>query len=364
MNYSNMSESEYCNTVIKRIKEYMEKNDLKQLYLSKKSNINQSTLSKILSGEVKINLHHIFRLCNALNVDPKILLSFNQEIITDTMKQNDSGVVNKKYLDEQILIRSTTHPAFKGYIGNEFYIYFYSTISTETSLLEGKLSFEDTEYHNYCKATLILYTGQKDSENKDITKNYYGELIVSLTMGTCYCILINSEIGEICSINFKHAFLFNQKLISRVCTVNSTSSGGNKLPIMQRALITEAKLNAIHPNDEDFQFVRGQLKLNETAIYIPEKAIEGLITSDDDSISKDLKDFFSSCIKMSDSLKYDVFDETKIRSINVSSDVKAQGISILRNKSIALKYNKISTKTEEFVFQYIDGKTKNHNLNN
>ena len=133
---------------------------------------------------------------------------------------------------------------------------------------------------------------------------------------------------------------------------------------MQRALITEAKLNAIHPNDEDFQFVRGQLKLNETAIYIPEKAIEGLITSDDDSISKDLKDFFSSCIKMSDSLKYDVFDETKIRSINVSSDVKAQGISILRNKSIALKYNKISTKTEEFVFQYIDGKTKNHNLNN
>ncbi len=364
MNYSNMSELEYCNTVIKRIKEYMEKNDLKQLDLSKKSNINQSTLSKILSGETKITLHHIFRLCNALNVDPKILLSFNQEIITDTMKQNDSGVVNKKYLDEQILIRSTMHPAFKGYIGNEFYIYFYSTISTETSLLEGKLSFEDTEYHNYCKATLILFTGQKDSENKDITKNYYGELIVSLTMGTCYCILINPEIGEICSINFKHAFLFNQKLISRVCTVNSTSSGGNKLPIMQRALITETRLNAIHPNDEDFQFVRGQLRLNETAICIPEDIIDELINSEDNSISKDLKDFFSNCKKMRDSLKCDVFDETKIRSINVSSDIKAQGISILRNKSIALKYNKISTKTEEFVFQYIDGKTKNYDLNN
>lgn len=363
MNYSNMSELEYCKTVIKRIKEYMEKNDLKQLDLSKKSNINQSTLSKILSGEAKLTLHHIFRLCNALNVDPKILLSFNQEIITDTMKQNDSGVVNKKYLDEQILIRSTTHPAFKGYIGNEFYIYFYSTISTETSLLEGKLLFEDTEYHNYCKATLILFTGQKDSENKDITKNYYGELIVSLTMGTCYCILINPEIGEICSINFKHSFLFNQKLISRVCTVNSTSSGGNKLPIMQRALITETKLNAIHPNDEDYQFVRGQLRLNETTMYVPENVIDGLITSDDGTISKDLKDFFSNCIKMRDNSKYDVFDETKIRSINVSSDIKAQGISILRNKSNALKYNKISTKTEEFVFQYIDGKTRNHGLN-
>lgn len=356
MNYTNISESEYCNIVLRRIKEYMYKNGIKQLDLSKETNINQSTLSKIMSGETKLTLQHIFRICNSLKVDPEILLSFDQDIGTDTMNQIDAGIINKKYIDDQILIRTTTHPAFKGYIKNEFYIYFYSTISSETSLLEGKLLFEDTEYHNYCKATMLLYTGQKDSNGIDITKNYHGELIISLTMGTCYCILINSKIGEICSINFKHAFLFNQRLISRVCTVNSTSSGGNRLPIMQRALITETKLYAVSPSDEDFQFIRGQLRLNETIIFTPEDVIDELINSTDDNKSKALKDFFQSAKKMREHKNCDVFDETKIRSINAPSDVKSQGISMLRNQSISLKYNKISTKTEEFVFQYIDGK--------
>lgn len=356
MNYTNIPESEYCNIVLKRIREYMDRKDIKQLDLSRESNINQSTLSKIMNGETKLTLQHIFRICNALKVDPEVLLSFDQEIITDKISLIETGIINKKYLDDQILIRTTTHPAFKGYIGNEFYIYFYSTISSETSLLEGKLSFDDTEYHNYCKATMLLYTGQKNSNGQDITKNYYGELIISLTMGTCYCVLINSEIGEICSINFKHAFLFNQRLISRVCTVNSTSSGSNRLPVMQRALITETRLKAIHPNDEDFQFVRGQLRLNETTIYTPEDIIDELINSTDDNVSKDLKDFFQSAKKMREHMDCDVFDEAKIRSINVSSNIKSQGISMLRNKSISLKYNKISTKTEEFVYQYIDGK--------
>lgn len=35
MNYVNISETEYCNIVINRIKEYMEKNNLKQLDLSR-----------------------------------------------------------------------------------------------------------------------------------------------------------------------------------------------------------------------------------------------------------------------------------------------------------------------------------------
>lgn len=356
MNYANMSELEYNNLVLKRIKEYMEKNEIRQMDLSRESNINQSTLSKIMNGEAKLTLQHIFRICNALGVDPEVLLSFDQDIIANNIGQIDTGIINKRYLDEQILIRTTTHAAFKGYVGNEFYIYFYSTISSETALLEGKLFLEDTEYHNYCKATMILYTGQKDNNGKDIEKKYYGELIISLTMGTCYCLLVNPEIGEICSINFKHAFLFNQRLISRVCTVNSTSSGGNRLPIMQRALITETKLDAVHPSNEDFQFVGGQLRLNETTIYTPKDIIDDLINSADDKTSTDLKDFFQKAKKMRNQMDCDVFDETKIRSIDASSNIKSKGISMLRNESISLKYNKISTKTEEFVYQYIDGK--------
>ena len=360
MNYANMSESEYCNIVIKRIKEYMNKNEIKQLDLSKKSNINQSTLSKIMSGETKLTLQHIFRICNSLKVDPEILLSFDQEIATSTLHQIDAGLINKRYIDDQILIRNTTHHAFKGYITPEpLFLYLYSTISSESLLLEGNIIFEDTEYHNFCKATMNIFTGQKDFDGKPIVKVYHGELIISLTMGTCYCVLINKDIGEICSLYFKHAFLFNQKLACRVATVISTSSGSNRLPIMQRALITDTELKVNDATSSDFDFVRGQLKLNDSEIILSDSSYTEIKTLVDNT-SGELKTFLSECInsanKLSDSINYYIFDETKIRSINVTSDAKAQGISMLRNLSISPKYNKISTKTEEFTFQYINGK--------
>ncbi len=364
MNYVNISEAEYCNLVLKRIKQFMDKNEVKQLDLSRESNINQSTLSKIMNGEAKLTLQHIFRICCGLKIEPEILLSFDEEISDDTLHPLDAGIINKRYLNDQILIRNTTHSAFKGYITDDpFFIYMYSTISSESMLLEGTIKFEDSEYHNFCRATMNLFTGKTNSDGTPIVKKYYGELIISLTMGTCYCILINPEIGEVCSLNFKHTFLFNQKLICRVGIIISTSSGTNKLPIMQRILITETPLNVNNSYDPDFEFVRGQLKLNDSEIIINNDTLNRMLSQ---SYSSDeLKDFILKCIEevglSLDLLKndtYSVFDENKIRSINALSDIKAQAISILRNNSVASKYNKISTKTDEFTFQYISSKKR------
>jgi transcriptional regulator with XRE-family HTH domain len=364
MNYANMSELEYCNIVLKRIKEYMDKNEIKQLELSRESNINQSTLSKIMSGETKLTLQHIFRICNSLKIDPEVLLSFDQEIITDNLHQIDAGLLNKRYIDDQILIRNTTHHAFKGYITEEpFFLYLYSTISSESSLLEGTIIFEDSEYHNFCKAKMCISTGKKDINDNFIYKEYYGELIISLTMGACYCVLVNKDIGEICSLYFKHTFLFNQKLVCRVATVISTSSGSNRLPIMQRALISDTKLDVNDSTSFDFDFVRGQLKLNDSEIVLSDESYTEVRTLIENT-SGELKTFLSECTnsanKFNEPVGYHIFDETKIRSINVSSDTKAQGISILRKLSISPKYNKISTKTEEFTFQYINGRNTIH----
>ncbi|MCI9080477.1 MAG: helix-turn-helix transcriptional regulator [Lachnospiraceae bacterium] len=359
MNYANMTEEEYFSIVIKRLIRYMQKNGVKQLDLSRQTNISQSTLSKILSGETKLTLSSIFKICNALSIDPEILLSFDHEIATDTLHQKDTGIINRTYINDEILIRNSNHAAFKGYIGHAFHIYLYSTISSESSLLLGKISFEDTEYHNFCKATMELSTGKKDSNNNNITKKYYGELIISLTMGACYCILVNPEIGEVCTINFKHTFLFNQNLICRVGTVLSTSSGTNKLPIIQRALITDTALDVNNPDSPDFEFVRGQLRLNDSEIILSKKSFDNLTARINES-SSELNTFLSKCTQAGseyhESATYYVFDETKIRSINVSSDTKAEGISILRNLSTSPKYNKVSTKTEEFTFQFISEK--------
>ena len=361
MNYAHMSEKEYYDIVLKRLKEYMNKNGVKQLDLSRESNINQSTLSKILNGEIKLTLQHIFRICNVLQIDPEILLSFDQEIISDRFQKINSGVISKNYINDQIFIRNPLHLALKGYITEKpFFLYLFSTISSEHALLEGTIKFEDTEYHNYCKATMSISTGLV-ADGIQVVKDYCGELIVSLTMVACYCILINSDIGEICSLNFKHSFLFNQKLICRVATVISTSSGSNRLPIVQRALISKTEL---HVNDEqhpDYEFVRGQLRLNDSEIIIKNdrlKRIHGHYASDEQ-----LKGFFKESfdnnninVENLDDAGYSVFDENKIRAINIPLDIKARGISILRNGSISPKYNKISTKTEEFTFQYIHKK--------
>lgn len=341
----------------------MNERGIKQLDLSIKSNIGQSTLSKIMKGEMKLTLQHIFKFSKALEVEPTDLINLenlnksgNKHISNAKM---DESIINEHYLNEQILLKDVNHQAFNGYINHTFHIYFYPTISSESSLLEGTILFKESEHKNYCKAELSLMTGQINANGENVYKKYTGELIISLTMGACYCILINSEIGEICFLNFKHIFLFNQKLACRVATMVSTSSGSNRLPIMQRALISNRELHVNENDNSDLDFVRGQLKLNNSEILIQEEAFSKLMDRPDIKTG-DLKDFFDECYDCFETLRYLHVEESKIRAIDASSEIKARGISLLRNISINERYNKISSKTDEFVFQYIDNKEKSN----
>lgn len=356
MRYTDLSEEEYCNLVTSRINKFMIKNNLKQKELVKYSGIGQSTLSKILKGEIRLTLQHIFKISKALEITPEMLLSFDEELELLSYDQNDTGLINKKYIDDQILIRNTCHPAFKGYIDNIFNVYCYSTISSETLLLEGKLSFEDSECHNYCKAKLLLCTGQKTKDGNPVFKKYMGELVISLTMGSCYAYLINSEIGECILLNFIHTFLFNQELKCRIATMSSTSSGATRLPVIQRMILSKEKLNVNDVDSSDYEFVRGQLKLNDSTIIMPTGSLQKLLNTEN-ILNSELGDYLKKCREFLDMSGYEAIEEGKIRGIEASSDIKAQAISLLRNASIAPKYNKISTKTEEFVYQYIDNKT-------
>ena len=359
MEFANMSDQEYMDLVIKKINLIMKSKGLKQQDLSKKSNISQSTLSKLIKGELKINLQHLIKLSKALDIEPKYLLSTDENIVYNNMGQyNGNGIIDETFLDDKILIRDTRHPAFKGYKNNEFQFYCFSTVSSETELLEGVLNFSETDNYQYCKATLSLYTGQIDKNGHKILKYYSGELIISLTMRACYCVLINTEIGEICIINFQHSFFFNRELECRVGAIVSTSSGGNRLPIMQRVLISKQILNVNDANSPDYTFVRGQLNLNDSTIYILEDTFTALLS---DTKLEHLHYFFQYCSNYMTPMRFKVIDESKIKDIPVPSDLKAQGISTLRKHSIASKYNKVSSKTEEFVFQYINSKISNKN---
>ncbi len=361
MNSYKISAEKYCERIIERINSIMDQKKIKQLDLAARSNIGQSSLSKILKGEMRLTLQHVFKICNALDIEPEDLLSLNQNLVLDSSIVNDTssyyevGMINEQYLNEQVFIRDKNHPAFNGYKDNTFHIYLFSTISSESFLLDGELTF-DTQDSSFCKAHMQLNTGRKDCDGNPIKKYYSGELIISLTMGACYCLLTNTDIGEICFLNFKHMYLFNRNLECRVGTISSSSSGGNRLPVIQRILISKKPLQVNDENNLDLEFIQGQLRLNNSKILISERDLD-FLQKKYANISG-LSDFFEQFKRLTQPEQYYLLDEANMKNIPITSDIKTEGLGLLRNMSSALRYNKISNKTDEFAFEYICNKTK------
>lgn len=363
MNFQKMDYEEYGQMIINRILALSEQKGLKQIDLAARSNIGQSSLSKILKREIRLTLQHIFKISKALDITPEALLSLNNDNLIPSSSSfekgykpcYETGMINEQYLNEQILIRDKNHPAFNGIKNNSFYIYLHSTITSETFLLNGEITFDATT-SPFCQAKMILDTGKIDSNGKPIKKKYSGELIISLTMGTCYCILTNTDIGEICLINFRHIYLFNHDLECRVGTISSSSSGGNRLPVIQRILISKTPLHVSGNDISDLEFVQGQLRLNNSKILISKNDLESLQKKYVNNTA--LSEFFENFKRLTPLEEYYLLDEANMKNIPLTSDIKIEGLGILRNMSSALRYNKISTKTDEFTFEYICNKTQ------
>ena len=350
---------EYCNNTIKRINSLLEQKNLKQADLVTLTNIGQSSLSKLLKGEMRLTLQHIFKISTALGISPEDLLAFNKDIpdalsVPSYIPMTETGLFNEQYLHEEVFIRDRNHPAFNGIKNTRFHMYLYPTITSESFLLDGTLSF-NTENSSFCKAEMTLNTGKVDTEGKPIKKQYSGELIISLTMGACYCVLTNTEIGEICFLNFKHMYLFNRDLECRVGTISSSSSGGNRLPVIQRILISKHPLNVSGRDTSDLEFVQGQLKLNNSKMLISKNDLTALLDRYRNNAT--LLEFFEKFKETTIPEEYYLLDEANMKNVPITSDVKTEGLGILRNMSSALRYNKVSTKTDEFVFDYICNKT-------
>ena len=348
MDIKKFTADEYCDAIVKRINSILSEKKIKQADLAAQSHISQSSMSKILKGEMRLTLQHIFKICIALNITPEDLLSLNTDISDDSTsfsfnKIDDTGIINEQYLNEQVLIRDINHPAFNGIKNNKFFIYLYSTITSESFLLDGKLIFDATS-SSFCKATMTLNTGKIDANGDPIKKIYEGELIISLTMGACYCVLTNPDIGEIIFLNFKHIYLFNRDLECRVGTISSTSSGGNRLPVIQRILISKQPLKVNGTDLSDLEFIQGQLRLNNSKMLVSSKDLETLKEKYENN--PDLLDFFKRFEELSETNQYYLLDEASMKDISITSDVKTEGLGILRNMSSSLRYNKVSTKTD------------------
>lgn len=341
---------EYNKKIVDAVNIKMKELYITQKQLSELSNISQPTLSKLLSGKSKFTVEQIARISISLKIDVSEFVSFKKMDV-----DFNNNVYSTRFIPENdSLVCDVTRSAFKGYVDNKYYIYFYSTISSESKLIHGEFTLFNSD-KNRCKIALKIYTGKIDVSGKKITKNYTGDMIISIPLSSCYCILINQEIGEMCFLTFHHMFLFSQNMICRMGAVLTTSSGENRRPTLHRMIISKTEFD-LNKNSEDLSFLRGQLKLNDSKIVISKSVFEKLINDDKIKSRDDIMNFLNKFCFLSVKEEYYTIDESKLLDSTIPVLTKVQGISLLREYSTTYKYNKISTKTDEFLFEYISNK--------
>lgn len=347
MDYNDYSYNEcadiLCNNVLKKIKDICDNSNLSQGRLSSLTGIAQPTISKIFSGEIKMSIAHVAKFCKAFDVDPSEVVTFHDGKSYKTP--------NDEYDKDSTLIRDPSHLAFKGYIG-KYNFYFKSTISTEEEMIHGKLEFFPSKDNKSCIADLLLYTGKTKDGNK-VTKHYTGKLAISLSMSSCYCTLVSEEIGEMCFLVFDHMFLFNEDLVCRVACALTTSSGGNRRPTMHRLLICKDELNISNKQSEDYKFLSGHLKLNSSEIIISESNLSAI---ENDEKRTDLMHIIKKIEKNAETETFYKIDEAFIRKAQYDLHTMIDVISILRENSIDCFNNKISCKSDEYVYNYLSNR--------
>ncbi len=347
---------DYCKQTIQRIRYVMEKNSISQGMLANRSGLGQSTISKFLAGDTRVSLIHVAKICKALEIDPGEVLALKWDGESETIKeqQDKEEVMQDESVENEMLIRNPSHPAFKGYL-RKFKTYFNSTISSENHILEGELEFKKSFDGEKCEVNFILHTGKKRLDGTEITKKYVGTLSISLSLSACYCTLVNKEIGEMCFFVFRHMFLFNQDLVCRLGTAVTVSSGGNKYPTMHRMLISCEELDVANAKSDDFKFVRGQLMLNTSDIVITKDSYNKMKLCEKEFLqSNEMKELLDEFEHQRDAEEVFFIDESKIRNFQSHTKDKVRFISLLREYSINEKYNKISAKADEHMYNYFE----------
>ncbi len=328
----------YCDKVSENISNIMKMNNLKQgdvVELCKKAgvSISQSTLSNIKRGDTKISLTSIVNICKGLNIS-----------IYDVLPEISEKDIHR----EGKKINGASDIAYKGYLG-KYHVYFFPTISNKEELLHGDLEIYPPSEEKICKAKMILYTGDKkivNGKTEEIVKEYEGEFVISVPMQSGYCMLRNSKIDELCFFVFHHWHIFNNDLLCRIAAVATTSAGANRRPTIHRLYMCRDELSA-----ENQKYIRGQLRLNESEILIAKEKYAQLLSKE--NIPLEFQEIFEKEAKLE---QYYSVTEAKLINCNILDKDFAQAISLLRDYSAAPKYNKVSMKTDEFVYDYYQKK--------
>ncbi|MDD7388439.1 MAG: helix-turn-helix transcriptional regulator [Lachnospiraceae bacterium] len=343
---------DYTRLVTGKIIQCMEYYSITQKDLAEKCHISQSTLSKILKGDITLTLPHLLNIAKALDIDPGNLASFDE--ISFENETGSKGPVQKKTSSgSKGLIRDPDSHHFKGILGNYFF-YCKPTISSEQNLfLKGKFRLEKAKApENYCKAILELNTGKVDDLNKPIQKVYTGSMVISELMYSCTAIMCSEKYADFCCLNFTHSFLHDQKLLCRLAACLTTSAGisTSRRPVMLKCILSREPLD-----EEDLKKLEGQLNMNSALIRVSKDDFEKYIIPAFDS-PEELEHLKESAVK--ETMYTWAEDTLRGSGGKYPYTGKAAVINLLRRYSTSEPYIKVSAKGDEFLFSYIEEKKR------
>lgn len=219
--------------------------------------ISQSELSRILTHKVVLGLYPAIAMCDVLGIDM-------MQVLYPERKRRE-----RFELSREMFVVDPGRPEIENYLG-AYNALFYATDFCEDKLLRGRLELtarNDGE-HMYCSAVFVLATGDMDMQGRPIKKKYQGQFFVSLQMGIAYCFLVNNNLGEICSIEFRHRVFFYKRVECRLGLVLTTSTGEKKTPAAHKMVIYRGALDS----EQEGQIAH-MLKLDNTEVFIEADAL-------------------------------------------------------------------------------------------
>lgn len=331
--------AKYYRTISMRLKSALETSGMKQADIltaaeSLGFSLRQSSLSKAFNNDgSSISVLTLSEIAQILKIDMNDLLSFSSETKMKVKENlNDTSArANNEF------ITNPTDFKMRAYL-NSYHIWFFPTKSADNKLLKGNMSIYASDDNQKTLVRLSFKTGKSNSEG-EITKEYYGSLIISPIMSAAYCLLQNDEIGEISFVLFSFIPVLYEKHRSSIALVLTSCAGGKRLPTAHRMIMSIDDIP-----DEKMDILKGQLYLNDSEILISEERMAAFLK--DKRLSNEFVECFKPKIESSlvggltPSLYYH-FNESLIRAFHLDENDKLNAIHLIRQYAVSHRYNKV-----------------------
>ena len=349
---------EYTNDYVKVASEAIKAAIIKKGYTNKtiihvyekafNRRISLSTLSNLFNGHENVSLTIYANLAQLLEIDLFLILSNVYKGQNRTTEENEdfTNVFARNIFSERpTFIIDAEDPVFDGYEGS-YDTYFYQTISGKEELLHGILTFDKSK-NGFFNVHFSLDSGDCDEQGNSIIKSYEGYLVYSIKTQVVSCLLLNAKVGEICLINFRYIPINHNKLACRMALAITSSAGTPRLPTVHRLYFTRKKLS-----EEELTKLRGQLLMNSSSIIVSKEKLKDFIKETKLPVS-----FRNALENVLEQENYIKINETALFE-NMTSHPTTEEIEALcqlRNISEAARYNKISSRTDEYTFKFYGG---------